>query len=293
VHQQALVLAQQLLSESRRRVEAGDLAPLNVKLAESQAETVQANITVAEQLRVERQNALKSLLSDNLENWVNVEIDPAETLIATETPLDRQASWLAALANRPDLEELRLELEKRNVLVRYARNQLYPNLDLIGGVGVQAYGAGAGQAWTTVRNGQQSFYSVGIMLSMPLSRTAARNNHKASKAAQEQATLRLQRQEQKAFLRVDTAIKGVESAFSRVESTRKARGYAEDALAAEQKKFQTGASTSFLVQEFQRNLTAARTAEIQALADYHKAIATLHLEEGTTLIKHDVEVNVR
>jgi hypothetical protein len=29
------------------------------------------------------------------------------------------------------------------------------------------------------------------------------------------------------------------------------------------------------------------------LADYHKAIATLHLEEGTTLIKHDVEVNVR
>jgi outer membrane protein TolC len=197
------------------------------------------------------------------------------------------------LLYRPDLEELRLELEKRKILVRYANNQLYPNLDIIGGVGVQAYGTGAGETWRGVRDADHTFYNIGIMLSMPLSRTAERNQYKASLAAQEQSELRIQKKQLRVVTSIDTAVRGVESAKQRVESNRKARSYADDALAAEQKKFQNGLSTSFMVLEYQRNLTAARTAEIQAMADYYKTRALLHLEEGTTLSLNQIEVKVR
>lgn len=293
VIQKELELARQLFTETRRKVEVGELAPLNEKFTESQVESVQARITAAQQVYHERQNVLKVLLSGDVRQWESLEIDPAETLVATTETVDRQSAWQSALLNRPDLEELRLELEKRKLLVRYANNQLYPNLELIGGAGVQSYGTGAGQAWDGVWQADHSFYSVGLMLSMPLSRTAERNRYKASVAAQEQSELRLQQKQLKALASIDTAVRAIESAQERVDSNRKARRYAEEALTAEQKKFQNGASTSFLVLEYQRNLTAARTAEIQALADYYKTHAVLRLEEGTALSQNHIEVNMR
>jgi outer membrane protein TolC len=293
VNQKELELTRQLFTETRRRMEVGDRAQLDVKLTESQVETVQANITAAEQIRHEKQNVLKELLAKDMQHWNNFDIDPAETLVASKESYDRQQCWQNALLYRPDLEELRLELEKRKILVRYANNQLYPNLDIIGGVGVQAYGTGAGETWRGVRDADHTFYNIGIMLSMPLSRTAERNQYKASLAAQEQSELRIQKKQLRVVTSIDTAVRGVESAKQRVESNRKARSYADDALAAEQKKFQNGLSTSFMVLEYQRNLTAARTAEIQAMADYYKTRALLHLEEGTTLSLNQIEVKVR
>ena len=65
----------------------------------------------------------------------------------------------------------------------------------------------------------------------------------------------------------------IQSRFTQVNSTRKARGYAEAALAAEQKKLQNGLSTSFFVLSLQETLTAAQTAEITALAEFNKAVA--------------------
>ncbi len=293
VNQKALELTRQLFTETRRRMEVGDRAQLDVKLTESQMETVQANITAAEQIYHEKQNVLKEFLAKDMQHWNHFDIDPAETLVASTESFDRQQCWQNALLYRPDLEELRLELEKRKILVRYANNQLYPNLDLIGGVGVQAYGTGASEAWRGVRDTDHTFYNVGIMLSMPLSRTAERNQYKASLVAQEQSELRIQKKQLRVVTSIDTAVRGVESALQRVESNRKARSYADDALAAETKKLQNGASTSFMVLEYQRNLTAARTAEIQAMADYYKTRALLHLEDGTTLSLNQIEVKVR
>ena len=54
---------------------------------------------------------------------------------------------------------------------------------------------------------------------------------------------------------------------------------------AEQKKLENGKSTSFVVLQLQRDATAARSAEIRALADYNKAQAALAKSEGTTLDK--------
>ena len=291
VNQKALDLARQLFAETHRRVQVGDLSKLDESQTESLVETIQADIVAAQQLEAEKQNDLKLLISDNLVGWLGVDIIPIESLVVVPEVFDRQASWEAALLNRPDLEEVRLELEKRRILVRYSRNQLYPNLELIGGVGLQYYGTNPRNAWAQVADGERPYYSVGLMLSFPLSRTTARNQYKASLEAKEQTELRLRKKELKAMSAIDMAAKAINSAFRRVEATRKARAYSEEALTAEEKKFRNGASTSFLVQEQQRNLTGARTAEVQAMADYHKARTQLQLEEGTILSRNKISVD--
>jgi outer membrane protein TolC len=85
----------------------------------------------------------------------------------------------------------------------------------------------------------------------------------------------------------------VETSFRRVGSTRKAREYAQLALGNEESKLQNGQSTSFLVLEFQRRLTAARSAELRSLADHNRARAQLALSEGTTLERNNIILNFR
>jgi len=59
------------------------------------------------------------------------------------------------------------------------------------------------------------------------------------------------------------------------------------------KKLQNGLSTAFFVLQLQEVLTAARTSEVQALADYNKIIAQLAFAEGDILEKHHLSLEVK
>jgi outer membrane protein TolC len=136
-------------------------------------------------------------------------------------------------------------------------------------------------------------YSYGVILTMPLASIRERSDYRASQARKEIAQLQLERAEQQIFLQIADYVNGVQSRFSQVGSTHRARSYAESALAAEQKKLENGISTSFVVLELQEILTSARTAELQALAGYNRILAQLAFAEGRTLERHRVDVEWR
>jgi len=94
-------------------------------------------------------------------------------------------------------------------------------------------------------------------------------------------------------VQIDEDVNQVRSSLSRVESTRQSRAYAEAALQAEQQKLNLGRSTSFVVLQLQRDVTAARSDEIRALADYNKALSQLSLDEGATLERNKINVEVK
>ena len=64
---------------------------------------------------------------------------------------------------------------------------------------------------------------------------------------------------------------------SPIVAASKGRELAEKNLDAEKKKFDNGMSTTFQVNQIQRDLSVARTNELQALAGYRKALAAYHL----------------
>jgi outer membrane protein TolC len=69
--------------------------------------------------------------------------------------------------------------------------------------------------------------------------------------------------------------------------------YAEEALQAEQTKLQNGSNTSFFVLQAQQTLTARRSDEIQALANYNIDLDQLAFDEGTILERNHIELRVR
>jgi outer membrane protein TolC len=131
------------------------------------------------------------------------------------------------------------------------------------------------------------------VVAVPLGNRAARENYRIGRAEEQQLVLQLKRLELDIMVQIGVALEQAKSALRQVESTRQAQRFAEIALEAEQKKLETGKSTSFIVLQLQRDLTAARTAELQALAEYNKALAQLALREGTALERHKLSVEIK
>ncbi len=293
VQDKALQLADRLLVENRRRVEVGALAPLDEKQAESQLAISRADLLVARQVYDAQENLLKNLLTDNFREWSNVGIDPAEKLIALPEKFDLVESWRRGVTDRPELRQLKLDLERRDIILRYQRNQLFPALDLVGSYGRNGLDAQATGVLEDERRGNNPFYSYGVVLSFPLSNRGPRNLYHASKAEKAQALLRYKQLEQNILVQIDNAIKTAQTTFQRVDATKTARQYAEAALDAEQKKLENGKSTSFVVLQLQKDLTAARSAEIRAMSDYNKALAQLAFNEGATLENNNLSLRAR
>jgi len=293
VQEKALELAERLVAENRRRVEVGALAPLDEKQAESQAAASRADLLATRASRDTTLRRLKSLLSDDYNEWKAVKIHPTETLQAVPQPLNLQESWRKGMAARPDLLQARLGLEKQDKVVSYQRNQTLPQLDLIGDVGYSGSEDEFSSAFRQVRDRDNPYYAYGAQVTIPLGNVGARNNLKAARTTKEQLELQFKQLEQNILISIENSLATARTSLERVEATRQARLYAEEALKAEQMKLEKGKSTSFVVLQLQRDLTSARSAEIRALADYNISLARLALNEGSTLERRGVELQVK
>lgn len=313
--EKSLELADRLYQENQKRVQVGALAPLDEKESASQLATSRAELIRAQTSVQVAENRLKALITDKFEAWLGTSIRPTERLAALPQDFDVQASWNRSLAYRPDLQTQQLALDLQRLAIRYQRNQLFPQLDVYGQVG---YSGAANRQFVPVADPGDPRYpgfflggrseisdaysnltdpdirgarhAYGVTLSFPLSNRRARENFAVAKDNAAQAELRYRAYRQQILVEVDNAIKAAISAFERIGATREARSFAEDALSAEEKKYQNGKSTSFLVLQAQQRLTAALFQELSALADYNKALATLRAAEGTSLERFNLDL---
>jgi outer membrane protein len=293
VEEEAVQLAQETAREDEQRVNVGALAPLDQKQAESQAASAQSDLLTAQTAQTLQENVLKGLLAYRLGEWAGVTPVPSEQLIAVPEDPDVQECWRLGLEKRPDFLQAKVNVEKQHVTIKYNFNQLFPELDMVGSYGHNATELTFGQNLATVRDGNYPYYSYGLSLTFPLGNTTARNNYKAAKAGLQQMILQLKKVESTVVLAIDNDVKTVRSDLLKVNSTRAARIYAEEALQAEQTKLQHGKSTSFVVLQLQNDLTAARSAEIRALADYNIALEQLAFDDGTTLERNHIDLRVQ
>jgi outer membrane protein TolC len=290
VQEKALELAERSVAENRRRVEVGALAPLDEKQAESEAASRRADLLDAQAALGTQERILKRLLSDNYADWLGIRIRPTESLRAVPQQFNLQESWRKGVSQRPDLLQARIDVQMQTQRVKYQRNQRLPQFDLVGDFGYTGSDDEFSSAFRQVRRTENSYYSYGAQLTVPLGNVGPRNNYQVALTAREQLDLRLKQVEQDVLIQIEDEMASARTSLERVEATRQARLYAEDALRAEEMKLEKGKSTSFFVLDFQSRLTAARTAEIRALADYNIALARLAQREGSTLERRGVEV---
>jgi outer membrane protein TolC len=293
VQEKAVELAERLVAENRKKLEVGTLAPLDLQSAEAQAASSRAAVILARSQLGTQERAVKQLITDSYREWAELELIPTGTLTAQPPIVNLQESWSKGLTERPELLQAKLDVERDGLTLKYDRNQLFPELDIFATGGYGGSGKEFSDALHDIEERNLPFYSYGGRFSFPLSNRSARNNYKSAKATLAQTLLTLKKLEQQVMVDIDNDIGTIRANYDQVLATRAARAYQEAALDAEQKKLESGKSTTYTVLQVQRDLTSARGSEIQALDAYNKSLSQLSLHEGSTLERLQIDFHMK
>ena len=133
--------------------------------------------------------------------------------------------------------------------------------------------------------------TVGVAIQIPFKNKTAEANLAGANIQREQLQASMRSTEQTVEVDVRNAAQAVDSARRRVLSARDARANAELQLEGEQRLYQVGRSTTFLLFQRQNALTNSRASELRAQTDYNKALADLQRATATTLRANNVVVN--
>jgi outer membrane protein len=290
--QKSLDLAKKLLEENEIRVKVGTMAPLDVVSAQSEVAGREQGLIVAENALANAEDQLKRyIFPENDPAMWSTRIVPSDRPSAEPVPVDMEAAVKTALENRTDMIAARKSLEKDDLSLRLARNQLLPQVDLTASYGTAGAGGTelireppfGGDVVSTIPGGysdalSQVFgrdyptWTIGVQLSYAIPNRSRKASAAAAQITKEQNLASYRRLELQVAQEVRTAARGVESGFRNVTAATASRVLYEQRLDAEQKKFQAGMSTNFLVTQAQRDLATAEVTELRAIADYRESI---------------------
>ena len=141
VARQSLALAQQLVANNQVKVQVGTMAPLDVIQAQSQAATAQVALVLAQATMRTDELALKQLIVSGTEDplW-NSTIDPVNRPEFQPEAIDVEAAVKRAIDSRTDLQIAKKNLESNTDTVKYLRDQLLPQADLVANYGLVGLG---------------------------------------------------------------------------------------------------------------------------------------------------------
>ncbi len=298
-----LRLAQTLVTENQARVRAGALAPLAVKEAQAEAASRDERVIAAENAVAVASDRLRLLVQQNPEGaFVPRPIEPTDGPEVRDLTPDENESLQGAIATRPEIQQLRYDLESRKILSKVKRNNLLPGLDLNARYGlnglsgrsipqtdfngnpvVTPFTGDYGRALDRLGSDDFNSYSAGLTLSVPLGNTTAEAEYTQSEIDVRRGELALRQRLADVTLEVRKAIGDVKTNSKRITATRLARELAAETLDQQKKRYDVGLATTKDLLDYQQRLTSARSAEIQALIDYNVALASLKSSSGTLL----------
>ncbi|MGH7979028.1 MAG: TolC family protein, partial [Limisphaerales bacterium] len=205
VQQEALDLSQTQLDQDRQRLQIGTLAELSVQQDQSQVAQNEANLITAQSTLETDENTLKNLITDHYSAWHDLDIQPTKPLSAPLVLFNLQDSWSRGLAERPDLKQYELNVKKQGIQLKFDRNQLFPELDVIGTYGWNGNGLYYSGAFGQLNQGSAPYYSYEAQLTVPLGDVNARNQFRSDKVTLKQVILKLKQFEQSVLVGIDNA----------------------------------------------------------------------------------------
>jgi outer membrane protein len=313
VKRDALRVAETLRENNRAQVEAGTLAPIEVKRAQAEVARGRQDLTNAESLLIQQELVLKKVLTRSgmtderlrglrLVPLDRIEIPPRDDVRPIEELVGE------AYRNRPDLTQARLQISNSEISLRASKNALLPSLDLVAGLqnnalagqsnllGVPSgadpfYLGGAGTLLSQLFARNFPNYSVGFQLNVPLRNRVAQADVVRDQLEIRQSQVRLHNIEQQVRLEIESALIALTRARTAFQAAVETRQLQQEALDAERDRYAVGASTSFFVIQSQRDLAQARTTEVIARGNYAKARAALDRATGATLEKNKIQMS--
>ena len=304
VRENNLELARAFLERSRRELELGAISPLDIYQPEQQFATAQVGVT---QFQYRLQQA-----EDTIRRWIGADLDPTlryAPLVLTETAeppiyipsFEPEEQVAKALRLRPELGQNRRSLEIDDLNIRSSTNQLRPNLMLNANYSAQGRGGnffertllGSGSS-TVIPGGfpdalDQLFqfrfptYGFGFTLQIPIRNRRAAANLADARIQKRRDLYSLRSTEQQVREEVLNAVAGVEQSKAGILQATVARDFAQKRLDAEQKKYDLGVTTAFLVLDSQTKLVDAEADLLAQVIAYRRSMLNLLRATGDLL----------
>jgi len=167
-----------------------------------------------------------------------------------------------------------------------------PPISIGGGGGVpDILVGGFGQSLSNALDRRFPTVQVGLQISLPLRNRTAEGNYGAALAEQRRIANQQAQFEQQIESDVRNSLQSVRSAEARLAAARQERNSAEAQYESQQRQFQAGTSTVFLVLQRQTAMISARSRELRAQADLDKSIARFDRATARMLGSYNVKLD--
>jgi outer membrane protein TolC len=292
VQQQSLDIARESLRDNKARVAVGTMAPIDIIEAEAEVARNEESVIVAQAQITRAEDALRQLVFDpKVPDFWAMKFELTDAPVFRAQDVDGDAAVRAALEKRTDIVNMRKTLEAADISIRYFKNQTLPDLNVQAGYGLSGQGGtdfnfsdtfppvptsvvknGYGSVLSQMFSNDFHNWSLAVTVGYPIGRSNAQAALAKAKVSYSQSELQLRSLELSVSTQVREAVRTLNTNRKRVDATRVSRELAERKLVAEQKKFEAGMSTNFLVIQAQRDLATARNSELQAVLDYNRSL---------------------
>jgi len=323
VNQESVALAEKTLSDNKKQVEIGTLAPIEVVRAQSQVASSNQQLIVAQTNLQLQQLLMKNAISRNLVDptLASVPVIPTDTMVIPQVepvvPIDELVN--DALSHRPELAQSRIDLTNREITNKALKNGLLPSVNLYAFYGASSLGgnqnvsatcpanatpeelqfctpagtitpSGYGGTFGSLFDSSAPDKGFGINIQIPIRNRTAQADQIRGQLEYQQAQMRLQQQQNQIRIDVRNSQFTLQQDRAQVDAARKAVDLARESLDAESKKYALGASTNTLVLSAQRDLTQAESQLVTANSAYEKARVDLERATGLTLSTMGVDI---
>jgi len=301
VAKRSLEAAETSYKRDKRALELGALPPLDIYRSESQVASRRVQVIQGEYALKQTEDALRMTLGTDQDPYfaaLDIELteqpDPAGEL----RTIDAASALQQALTKRPEFEAVRQALSADDTRIQLAHNHLLPEIDLTGIYASNGVGGAQltnGQPTTTSAMNQlfgfsYPTYGAQLSLSLPLKNRGAKAEMGTALVSRRSDLYTERQVREQVMLDVRNAVHQLEQAKLTIAAGKEALELAKKNTAAEQRKYELGQGTIFLVLEAQTEQASAEQSLLQAQVGYQLAVAAVDHATGELLEPYQVQI---
>lgn len=276
-----------------KRLQAGyDVYRVQLSFIQSRIERHEAEfVTLTKRVR-DAEDALKRLMNDpELDLSKDVGIIPVDVPLIEPLILDQIGEIAAGLANREELHEAKLAIEKAQIGVGVAKNQALPKLDVLFRYVVDGLGSNADRAFSQLSENDFHEYVVGLQFEWPIGNRGPEAKLRQARLQQAQAIAAHRDLIENVILEIRQAIRVIESEYEQVgPSYRWVTSSEEWADATKARQERRDAPNLQIELDSYESLSMGRRQLLDTLVRYNVALSNLERQKGTLLEYNNIVI---
>jgi len=283
-------IAEKILEDNRARNKQGKMSEVEVMQAEVSLADRLTRKNEAKQQRIQAMSRLRIMFSDEMMDGEG-EITTKGVPEINSFPYEFAEAMELATRLQPDYLVQLEDIKQNGIKLAYAKNQRWPQLDLIASYGFNGLGESVSDSWDEVTGQDYEAWSVGVQFSIGLGGgRKERSEYMAAQLRHKQSLSKLKEVEVAISRNLQSGIQECQSLMENIKNISHIVDVRKRLLDVEMERLNAGRSDSRSVFSIEEDYLQAKEAYANSVNEFQKAILRLELSSGITLVKQDLDL---